>query len=96
MDQLDKKGQAAIYLIMVALVIIILALAFAPVVRDFTESARNSTSGDTLGMDCSNSSISNFDKAACYATDLNLFYFIGGLIFVGAALIGAKLIFGGS
>jgi hypothetical protein len=87
---MDNKGSVIIYGIMLGLTIIILALALAPSVQEFTEEARNSTSG----MDCSNSSISNFDKATCVVTDLNLFYFIGGLIFIAGSVIIAKVVFG--
>jgi len=48
----------------------------------------------TGGLDCDNSSISNFDKATCIATDLMLFYFIGFLIFLAGAVITAKFVFG--
>ena len=89
----NKKGQTVFYGIMLGLVIIITALALAPAVSEFTGNARNATVGDTLGMDCSNASISNFQKAACYTTDLTLFYFIGSLILIGGAVITARIIF---
>ena len=47
----------------------------------------------TFGMDCSNSSISTFDKGACVVADLTIFHFVGGLIFIAGAVIMAKLIF---
>ena len=47
------------------------------------------------GMDCDNASISNFDKAACVATDLMLFYFISFLVFLAGAIVTAKFAFGG-
>jgi len=49
----------------------------------------------TPGLDCSNSSISSFDKGACLVSDLSLFQFIGGLIFIAGSIITAKLIFSG-
>jgi len=88
-----KKGQVMFYSIMIGLTIIILALALAPAVSYFTESARNVTTGDNYGLDCSNSSISNFDKATCVVADLNLFYFIGGLVFIAGTIVTAKIIF---
>jgi len=89
----SKKANVTLYGIMLALTIIVLALALAPSVRYFTNNARNATSGDTIGMDCNNASISDFTKAACIAADINLFYFIGGLILLAGAIITARIIF---
>jgi len=50
------------------------------------------TASVTLGMNCSTTD-DDFVKAACIATDLNLFYFIGGLIFLGGAILTARTIF---
>ena len=72
---MNKKGSVAIYGIMLALTIIVLALALAPAGKTFISSTMNSTTGDTLGMDCGNTSISTFDRAACTVTDFSLFYF---------------------
>ena len=47
----------------------------------------------TIGLDCSNSSISTYDKGACMVADLTIFHFIGGLIFIAGAVLTAKLIF---
>ena len=90
---MNKKGSVMIYGIMIGLTLLILALALAPAVAEQTNTARNATNGDLLGLDCTNSSISSFDKAACVATDLSLPYFIGGLIFIAGAFITAKIIF---
>lgn len=90
---MNTKGQTQIYAFMLGLLIVILALALAPSVTQFTNNARNSTSGDTLGLDCSNSSISNFDKATCIATDLNGLYFVGILIMIGGVVVLSKIIF---
>jgi cbb3-type cytochrome oxidase subunit 1 len=70
---------------MLGLVILILALAIAPATRGQITSTMDS-------LDCSNSSISSFTKAACYATDLTLFHFIGGLIFIAGLVITARII----
>ena len=90
---MNKKGQVVFYGMMVGLAVIILALALAPAVQQVTTDARNVTNGDTLGLDCSNSSISNYDKAACYTTDFSLFYIIGSIILIGGGIIVAKIIF---
>ena len=94
---MEKRGSIVIYSLMVGLVIIILALALAPAVQDFTDSARNETTDSgTQGLNCSSDSISNFDKATCVATDLTLLYFIGGVVFIGGAIVGSRIFFGGS
>lgn len=90
---MNNKGQVLFYGLMLGLVIIVLALALAPAVVNQVNSARNATVGDTIGMDCANESISNFNKAACVATDVSIFYFIGGLIFIAGAIITARIIF---
>jgi len=47
---------------------------------------------EVLGMDCSNTSISSFNKGACLVADMSLFYFIGGLIFMVGSIIAAKVL----
>lgn len=83
---MNKSGSVMFYGMMLALVLVILGLALAPAVKDFTTEARSS-------MDCDNSSISNFVKAGCIATDIQLPYFIGTVILIGGAIIGARIIF---
>jgi len=90
---MNCRGSVMIFSIMLGVVVIILAMALAPVGKEIIGDARNVTVGDTIGMDCSNSSISNFDKAACVVTDFSLFYFFGGLIFVAGTIITGRIIF---
>ena len=89
----NKRASVMIYSVMLALVVIILTMALAPVGKSFIDSAMNETVGDTVGLDCSNSSISNFDKATCVVTDFSLFYFFGGLIFIAGLVITGRIIF---
>jgi len=86
---MNKKGQVFFYTLMLGIVVLVLALALATPVK---ESVNTSRTGSDLN--CSNSSISNFDKGACIVADLTLFYFIGGLIFIGGAIITAKILWG--
>ena len=90
-----KKGQVMIYGFMLALTVIILALAFAYPVYESAQNARNKSYSDTefQGLDCSNSSISYYDKAACITTDLTPFYFVGALIFIGGIILVSKIVF---
>jgi len=89
----NKKASVMIYSVMLGVVVIILALALAPAGKQVIGSAMNVTVGDSIGMDCGNSSISNFDKAACVVTDFSLFYFFGGLIFVAGTIIVGRIVF---
>ena len=89
----NKKASVMIYSVMLGVVVIILALALAPAGKQVIGSAMNVTVGDSIGMDCGNSSISNFQKAACVVTDFSLFYFFGGLIFVAGTIIVGRIVF---
>lgn len=90
---MNLKGSVTFYGFMLGLVILILALALAPSVTEFSSNAQNETYQGNPALNCSNTSISNFDKAACYAVDLNPFYFIGSLIFIAGAIISARFVF---
>ena len=89
----SKQASIQIYGIMLGLTIIILALALAPTGKFFIGSAMNVTTGDAIGMDCGNESISSFTKAACTVTDFSLFYFFGGLIFLAGTIIVGRIVF---
>ena len=84
---MNQRGSILIYSLMVGLTIIILALALAPSIKTFTDTAMNSTN-----MDCNNTSISNFDKAGCVAVDLGGFYFIGAIILIGGGFVTIRLL----
>jgi hypothetical protein len=90
---MNNKGQVVFYGMMLGLIIIVLALALSPIGNQVISSARNVSNGDTIGMDCTNSSISNFDKATCTVMDYSLFYFFGGLVLIGGAVFTAKILF---
>lgn len=89
---MNKHGAVFFLKMMIAIVVIILALAFAPVVKQFADTARNSTTETQIGLDCSNSSISDFDKANCLYVDYQQPLFIGFLVFLAGAIIVARLI----
>jgi len=90
---MNKRASILLYGIMLGLTIIILTLALAPVASESAGRAMNVTVGDTIGMNCTNSSISDFTKAACYAVDISVSYFIAILLFIGGAAITAKIVF---
>jgi len=90
---MNNKGQVIIVTFMIGLVVLILALALAPAIQESTDTARNASTDSSIGLDCDNSSISNFDKASCVATDITLPYFIGFLLFFAGAIIVGRIIF---
>ena len=88
-----RKGQAFFLLFMVGVCVIILALAFAPVVKEFNDNSRNTTTWDGAnGLDCSNASISDFQSATCVINDISTASFIGIVIAIGLAVMGGKLL----
>lgn len=91
---MNNKGSVLFYAFMLGITILVLALALAPAVGQFITTAMNGTTGDTLGLNCTNTT-DHFVKAACIVTDLNLFYFIGALIFISGTVITARYYFGG-
>jgi len=90
---MNKKGQVLIVTFMIGLVVLIVALALAPGLQQSIELARNDSTSSSVGLNCSNDSISNFDKAACVASDITLPYFIGFLLFFAGAIIVGRIIF---
>jgi len=89
---MNKKGSILIYGLMLGLVIIILALSLAPTGQQVISEAMNQSTSNAIGLNCSNSTISNFDKAACVVTDFSLPYFFGGLIFIAGAIIVGRIL----
>lgn len=84
---MNTKGQVIFYSFMIAICVLILALAFAPIMKQFVDDAR----GD---MDCTNApDLTKFDQLACLAVDVQIFYFIGALIFMCGSIIAARVVF---
>jgi|TARA_Y100000310_G_scaffold339488_2_gene432305 Trk-type K+ transport system membrane component len=93
MGNLNNKAQVFFYALMLGMIIIFLALGLAGPIKDTVDSARNATTDEgQVGLDCTNSTISNFQKGACVVADLTIFHFVGGLIFIAGAVIVAKLL----
>ena len=92
---MDNKGVSFFLTLMLGVSIIILGLALIPIIKDFNEDARNVTTSDGAeGLDCSNSSISDFQSAACLSNDITTYGFGGLLIAIGLAVIVGKIIWG--
>ena len=93
---LNIKGQAYLVSIMIACVFIVAALAFAPAIKSFVDTSRSASTDSSVGLDCSNDSISKFDKATCVAVDMFNPYFVGFLVFAAGLIITARIIVGGA
>lgn len=92
---MNKQGITFFLTMMLGLTIIILGLALVPVIKDFNEDARNTTTLDGAdGLDCNNSSISDFQSAACLSNDITTYGFGGLLIAIGLAVILGKIMWG--
>lgn len=93
---MNDKGQVVLYALMLCVILVVLGLALATPLSTVITDVRNTTRADgTIGLDCNNSSISDFDKGTCEITDLTLPYFIGIIIGVGILVLGANIIIGG-
>ncbi len=91
---MNNRGQVFLFLIMLAMVIVILSLALSPTIKEFSDSSRNTTIGaDAQGLDCDNSSISDFDKSTCIVVDLYNPYWVGFLLGLAGLVIAAKVVF---
>lgn len=82
---MNNRGQVIFFTFMVGIVIILLAIAFAPGIKKQIDTAR-----DSNNLDCSNSSISNFDKATCVVADLTIFHYVIGVVVLAGAVIAAR------
>ncbi|MBW2965491.1 hypothetical protein KY342_00135 [Candidatus Woesearchaeota archaeon] len=90
----NKKGQAIFYSMMLSVALIVLVLAFLPIGQSFVDSAMNQTTGDTIGLDCDNSSISNFQKGTCDILDFSSAYVFGGMLLIALGILTAKITIG--
>ena len=88
---MNKKGQTMALAFMLAVVVILLALAFAKPVNEMTTMAMNDTSA-IGGMNCT-ATTDEFVKAACWTADIGQFYVIGGLLALAGVIIGARALF---
>ncbi len=83
---MNNKGQMLIFGFMIMMTIIVLIMGSAPAGQAVLNQTMSSTN-----MDCDNSSISSFDKTACIAVDMGMFYFLIGLIAIAfAVFVGGK------
>lgn len=79
---MNKKGQAVMVGIMIAIMVFIVAVVFIEPLQDVIVLGRDATH-----LDCTNTSISTGQKGTCILVDLYLPYFFGACIFGGVAYI---------
>ena len=91
---LNNKAQVTVLVgIMIAALVIVFALAVAPSMLEFTNGAMNTTSvTGGNGLDCSNATISDYDKGSCVLIDLFTPIFFIILLGVAGIIITLKLI----
>lgn len=91
---LTTKGQVFFFTLMLGIVIVLLALAFAGALRETVDTAMAPSTNESVGLDCTNTSISDFDKANCIMVDASQSYFFWGMLALAGIVIGAKVIIG--
>ena len=99
---MNKKGITALVTIPIAIVILVLALAFAGPIKEAVDGARsqnntyiasgNATVPDT-GLNCNNTTLSDFDDATCLFVDLFTPLYIALMIGLAFLIVGAKIVF---
>jgi len=82
---MNNKGQVALIGLMVGIMSFMMAMIFIDPISDVITETRNNTQ-----LDCSNSSITDGQKATCLIVDLILPYFIAVVIAVAGAYISAR------
>ncbi len=82
---LNKKGQVIFVVLMLAIMLFIGAVAVSKPIVDVTNNVMN-----VSNLDCSNSTITKYEKATCTIVDMGAFYFIGTLIAMSIAFISGK------
>ena len=103
---MNNKAQASALVFMIAIVVVILALAFVKPVNEATTNAMSNTTmtevdagegvtgyAERTGMNCTDASITDFTKAGCWVTDIGQAYFIWGVIAFAGVVAAAKIFF---
>lgn len=90
----NKRGQIVFYTLMLCVVVIVVALALSQPLKQQADITRNVTTETGVGLDCSNSSISTYQRGQCILTDLSTPYFIGGLLAIAGIIAGARILYG--
>lgn len=83
---MNKKGAVFIYVFMLAVLCFFLGYALASPLSEVTYEAYTNSQ-----IDCTNSSISNQNKAVCAQIDIIAPVFVGIIFGLGGALLGYKV-----
>ena len=89
---MNNKGQVIFYTLMLATVIVIFAIAVAPVMKTFVDEARAPSSDTAVGLNCTSDLISDYDKATCLAVDINFPFIILCILALAGTVIGSKVL----
>lgn len=92
---MNRKGQITILLnLAIAVSIFFLAYGFAPVLKQLNDEGRGPTTATTIGLDCTNATISDFDKANCVGQDIFNPLYTAAVLAIGSYLFVAKVVAG--
>ena len=91
---MNRKAQIPIYGLMLGITIMILGLALATATFESTNTARGNSTANFIGLNCDNTNLSTFDQGTCLFVDFSGFYFLAAVIFIGGAVVTAKIVFG--
>jgi len=86
---MNNKGQAIMVGVMLAAAILVTLLGIIGTVNNVTTLAQNTTSS-IGGMDCSNSSISDYTKAGCLVADISTPYFFAAIVGIAGLAVIAR------
>ena len=78
----NKRGVSIFFLLMVGVVFFLLGLALTPALVETSNEAMA-----TPELNCSNTSISDQDKAVCTSIDIQSFLFFGTIMGLGAMIM---------
>jgi len=80
---MNKRGTSVFFLLMMGIVFFVLGLALTPALTEVTGESMSSSE-----LNCSNTSISDQDKAVCSSIDIQPFLFMGTIFGLAGILIG--------
>ena len=80
---MNKRGTSVFFLLMMGIVFFVLGLALTPALTEVTRESMSSSE-----LNCSNTSISDQDKAVCSSIDIQPFLFMGTIFGLAGILIG--------
>jgi len=83
----NRRGQAALVGLMIGIMVFMLAMVFIDPIGDVIDVTRGADQ-----LDCSNSTISDGNKATCLIVDLIMPYFIVIIIAVAGGWISARFV----